>query len=454
MDLIRKARESSTPPPIAGVLKPFHDYIDAQRLGGLLLLMATVLALIWANSPWSDTYEGLWRTTITVGLGEFMLAKPLHLWINDGLMAMFFFVVGLEIKREFLAGELSDPRQAVLPIVAACGGMLVPAGMYLGLNTHGEAVSGWGIPMATDIAFALGILALLGNRVPFALKVFLVTLAIVDDLGAVLVIALFYTSTISLDNLTVGVLFLIALIGANLAGIRHPVVYATLGVGGLWLAFLLSGVHATVAGVLAALTIPARPRIEQRELVEKAQYLIRQFDAQGAPGQTVLENPKQAAAARALETASDLAQTPLQRLEHSLQPWVTLGIMPLFALANAGVSLTGDMVGALTHPVPLGIALGLILGKQLGITGLSWLAVQAGLARLPEGVTWRQIYGVSWLGGVGFTMSLFIAGLAFGESQLLPLAKLGVLSASLLAGVAGWLILRGGRAEDEAWNPP
>ncbi len=450
MDLVRQARESSRPPPFEAALKPFQEYIDAQTLGGVLLLVATTIALLWANSPWSETYAQVWRTPITVGVGTFVLAKPLHLWVNDGLMAMFFFVVGLEIKRELLAGELSDPRLAILPIFAAAGGMLVPAAVYLSLNTHGEAVSGWGIPIATDIAFALGILALLGKRVPFALKVFLVTLAIVDDLGAVLVIALFYTSTISLENLAVGALFLIALIGANRAGIRHPVVYATLGVGGLWLAFLLSGVHATVAGVLVAMTIPACPRIGHRELVDKANYLIRQFDTHGETGSTVLANPKQAEAATALETASDLAQTPLQRLEHSLQPWVTLGVMPVFALANAGVDLSGDVLEALTHPVALGIALGLMVGKQLGITVFSWVAVKANLASLPEGVGWRHIYGASWLGGIGFTMSLFIAGLAFGESSLLPLAKVGILSASVLAGIAGWLILRGAGGKNAA----
>jgi len=360
-------------------------------------------------------------------------------------MAMFFFFVGLEIKREILVGELSSPRQAALPIVAALGGMIVPAILYLVLNAGKPGASGWGIPMATDIAFTLGVLALLGKRVPIALKVFLTSVAIVDDIGAVLVIAFFYTSQIYWSNLIVGAGFLIALILANRAGIRHPLVYASLGIGGLWLAFLMSGVHATIAGVLSAMTIPASTRIGREEFLEKSRYILKEFEGASVNEKSVLTSRQQRRAAEALEKASELVQTPLQRLEHDLHPWVIFGIMPLFALANAGVSLDGNLTQVLINPVTLGIVFGLVFGKQIGITLFSWLAVRSGIATLPVGVNWWQVYGVGWLAGIGFTMSLFIAGLAFRDIALLSLAKLGILTASLIAGVVGWIILRKGR---------
>ncbi|KRT64220.1 MAG: Na+/H+ antiporter NhaA, Na+:H+ antiporter, NhaA family [Candidatus Dadabacteria bacterium CSP1-2] len=400
---------------------------------------------MWANSPWFDSYFDLWQTKLKIGLGSFVLDKPLILWINDGLMAMFFFFVGLEIKREILVGELSSPRQAALPIVAALGGMIVPAILYLVLNAGKPGASGWGIPMATDIAFTLGVLALLGKRVPIALKVFLTSVAIVDDIGAVLVIAFFYTSQIYWSNLIVGAGFLIALILANRAGIRHPLVYASLGIGGLWLAFLMSGVHATIAGVLSAMTIPASTRIGREEFLEKSRYILKEFEGASVNEKSVLTSRQQRRAAEALEKASELVQTPLQRLEHDLHPWVIFGIMPLFALANAGVSLDGNLTQVLINPVTLGIVFGLVFGKQIGITLFSWLAVRSGIATLPVGVNWWQVYGVGWLAGIGFTMSLFIAGLAFRDIALLSLAKLGILTASLIAGVVGWIILRKGR---------
>jgi NhaA family Na+:H+ antiporter len=424
------------------VMRPFQEFIRLEASGGILLLLCTLIALIWANSPWSEAYFSLWQTKLKIGIGSFVIDKPLILWINDGLMAMFFFVIGLEIKRELLVGELASLRHAALPIVAALGGMLVPALLYTSLNLREAGASGWGIPMATDIAFVLGILAILGKRVPIALKVFITSIAIVDDIGAVLVIAFFYTSQIYWSNLIVGALFLLALIAANRMGVRHPLVYAVLGVGGLWLAFLMSGVHATIAGVLSAMTIPASPRIGREEFLEKTRYLIERVESAGANEENILVSKEQQKTMEALEKASKLRQTPLQRLEHLLHPWVTFLVMPLFALANAGVSIGGDILEAFRSPLTLGIVLGLVLGKQIGITLFSWIAVRTNLATLPSGVNWRQIYGVGWLAGIGFTMSLFIAGLAFEDSTLVDKAKLGILAGSLISGIGGWIILK------------
>lgn len=424
-------------PPIRRVLYPITAFIRAEASGGVVLIGCAVIALIWANSPWAGTYERLWATTLTIG----PLSKTLHHWINDGLMTIFFFVVGLEIKREALVGELAVPRLAVLPIIAALSGMVLPAALYAVINFGGEGLRGWGVPMATDIAFALGVLALLGRRVPASLKVFLTALAIIDDIGAVLVIALFYTRQVSLAALGVAVGFLVALITANRLHVRHLLVYVGLGIG-LWIAVLESGIHATIAGVLLALTIPARTRVDTEEFLHTARRILHDFDRADATAPKFLANAGQQAAIAELEELSEGVQTPLQRLEHALHPWVAFGIVPLFALANAGVVLDSGFGVTLKEPVALGVLVGLLLGKQLGITRGTWLAVRAGFAALPEGVKWGHLYGVSWLAGIGFTMSLFIVSLAFDERPLLAAAKVGILTASLIAGVIGWGILR------------
>ena len=431
--------------PVERIVHPFQAFADKASSGGILLIAATVVALVWANSPWGDTYSDLWQTKLTVGLEGFSLTKDLTHWINDGLMAVFFLVVGLEIKREILVGELSSPRRAALPIAAALGGAVVPAVIYVAINAGTEGASGWGIPMATDIAFALGVLALLGERAPIGLKVFLTALAIVDDIVAVTVIALFYTSDISWTALAVGAAFLVALVGANVTGVGKPLVYGLLGIG-LWLAFLKSGVHATIAGVLLAMTVPASSFIDTGEFLKRSRGLLDHFERAGERGDHVLANEERQAVLHALNDTTEELEPPLQEMEHALHPWVVFAIMPLFALVNAGVPLGGDLFETLTSTVALGIVAGLVVGKQLGITLFAWLAVKSGLSELPEGVTWRHVYGAGWLAGIGFTMSLFISDLAFADSTFLNTAKLGILAASLIAGLVGWTILRGAGA--------
>jgi NhaA family Na+:H+ antiporter len=382
------------------ILRPFQEFAQREAAGGILLFGATVAALVWANSPVAESYAHLWHTQLAVTIGSVGLAKTLHVWVNDGLMTIFFLVVGLEIKRELVEGELRTPKRAILPIAAALGGVLAPAGLYALFNAGTAGARGWGIPMATDIAFSLGVLTLLGTRAPAALKVFLTAFAIIDDLGAVLVIALFYTSALNWNALAIAALLLGLLIALNKTGFNNGGVYAFVGFW-LWLAVLQSGVHATIAGVLLAMTIPCDPDPED-----------------------------------------NVQEGLLYRLERAIHPWVTFLILPIFALSNAGVSLGAEMLSKVTEPVSLGVTLGLVLGKPIGITLFAWLAVVAGLAALPTGVNWKQILGAGMLGGIGFTMSLFINELAFGESILNAEAKLAVLIASAIAGIAGTAFLR------------
>jgi NhaA family Na+:H+ antiporter len=424
--------------PVDRLLAPFREFSAREASGGVLLMGAALIALVWANSPFGDSYDALWKTTLTIGAGEVALSKSLHLWINDGLMAIFFLVVGLEIKREVLVGELASARRAILPIAAAVGGAALPALLFLIIaGGDPEAARGWGVPMATDIAFALGVLALLGSRVPVGLRIFLTALAIVDDLLAVLVIAIFYTSDLTLPALGAAAVILGALVVANRLGVRRPIVYALLGIA-LWVAVLQSGIHATVAGVLLAMTIPARTRIDPADFLERARGFIADF------GRELGADPDEEhhAALWELEDLTESAQAPMLRMEHALHPWVAFAIVPLFALANAGVPIAGDLVSTATQPVVLGILIGLVVGKQVGITLAAWLVVRAGLATLPDGVRWRHIYGAAWVGGIGFTMSLFVADLAFGDAPSLALAKIGILAASIVAGLGGYLVLR------------
>jgi NhaA family Na+:H+ antiporter len=452
-------------PLVDRLLAPFRQFAHTASSGGIVLLATTALALGWANSPWAGSYHHLWETTVGLTIGGWAPRLTLHHLINDGLMAVFFFLVGLEIERETIAGELASIRRAALPMVAALGGMVVPALLYTLVNRGGVGAAGWGVPMATDIAFALGVLALLGDRVPTGLKVFLAALAIVDDIGAVLVIADFYSGGVSWGALGAAAALLALAAGANAAGFRRPGSYAAIGIA-LWAAVLLSGVHATVAGVLLAMTIPVRTRIAEGTFLVGARRALADFDAAALdssanPHTTVLGNAGHHTALEELETLCEAAQPPLIRMEHALHGVVAFVIMPLFALANAGVTLdAGTLSAAATHPVTIAALVGLLVGKPIGIVLFSWLAVWMRWAALPAGVTWRSLSGAGALGGIGFTMALFIAALAFpptgdagatGASPLLDEAKVGVLAASLLAGLAGWLLLR---ASPRGLGPP
>jgi NhaA family Na+:H+ antiporter len=406
-----------------------------EASGGIVLLLATAAALIWANSPWQDSYHTLWHTQVTLGIGHFSLSESRHEWINDGLMSIFFFLVGLEIKREVLIGELSSMKQAIFPFLAAAGGSAVPAVIYLVATHSTDLQRGWAIPMATDIAFALGALALLGNRIPVGLKVFVTALAIVDDIFCVLVIAVFYTDHIYFLSLALAFLGVALSCLANWLGVRQPVIYGVIAVF-VWLAVLKSGVHATIAGVLMAFTIPATTFIDRREFLDCSRLLLDEVEAAGK------HSAQEHNAVHALEQQCELIQSPLHRIEHQLQPWVSYFIMPVFALANAGVHVLGNFGRAMADPVAIGVALGLFIGKPIGITASCWLAVRFKLASPPAGVNWKQIFGASWLCAIGFTMSLFIAALAFGGGDELDLSKMGTLAASLSAGIAGALVLR------------
>jgi Na+:H+ antiporter, NhaA family len=434
--------------PIAGVIRPIENFVHQSTSSGIILLIATVVALLLANIPaTAPLYFGVLESYITIDTGLFHIEENVLHWINDGLMAIFFLLVGLEIKREVAAGELSNPRAALLPIAAAIGGVVVPALIYVAFNFNGDGFRGWGVPMATDIAFALGCLALLGKRVPFSLKVFLTAVAIVDDLIAVLVIAIFYSGGLNFAMLGLGFLVLGVLVAANVLGIRTLTLYLGLGLI-VWYAFLESGVHATIAGVLIALTIPARYAIDDRAFADKMEALLERFKGSlEHPTRTtnearLLTDEHQNNLIQGMETASEQALAPLQRLEHQLHTPVQFIIMPIFALANAGVSLNLNGFDATETAVALGIVLGLVVGKPIGILAGSYLVVRAGWAELPGRTGWNHMVGAGILAGIGFTMSLFIASLGFGEgSELLNSAKIAILVASLIAGGVGMTYL-------------
>lgn len=425
------------------ILTPFEEFIHRQTTSGLLLMATAILALVLANSALSGMYLDVLHTSVGFSVAGWSLEKTLHHWVNDGLMALFFFVVGLELKREILVGELAVPRQAALPIVAALGGMLVPVLVYFAFNPAGDAALGWGIPMATDIAFAIGALVLLAHRVPKALITFLVALAIVDDLGAVLVIAFFYTDQIVWQALIAGAVILAVLILFNRVGIRRPLPYFILG-GLLWFALLKSGVHATLAGVLTAFTIPAMPKYDPARFSAHVKGLMAHFDASHQPGESIMTNDTLRAVVQTLENGVHKVETPLQRLEHGLHLPVAFLVIPVFAFFNAGIPLElAGLADTLRHPVTLGVLFGLLLGKFIGITGASWLALKLGIGQLPAGTRFSQIAGVALLAGIGFTMAIFIAELGFAEqAEYLLMAKTGILLASFVAGVGGFVWLK------------
>ena len=389
---------------IAQLRPAMREFLAKETTGGYFLFVAAILAMLVVNSPLASIYSGLWQTPVEIRAGALEIAKPLFLWVNDGLMAVFFFLIGLEVKREILDGELSSFDKAGLPIVAAIGGMAIPALVFAGINWGiPENLDGWAIPAATDIAFALGVLALLGSRVPVALKVLLLAIAIIDDIGAILIIALFYTANLSIMALMLGAAAVIGLFLLNRFGVTRIAPYVLIAII-LWVCVLKSGVHATLAGVVAALAIP-------------------------------------------LSGGKD-GHSPLKHLEHQLHPWVAFLVLPVFAFANAGIDLSGVSLADLLAPLPFGIALGLIVGKQLGIFGFAYAATAIGLVKKPDEISWIQLYGLACLAGIGFTMSLFIGTLAFGDGPLMEQVKLGVIAGSLVSGLLGYILLRfSGRAK-------
>lgn len=421
-------------PTIERLIRPFAHFMQVEASAGLVLVSSTILALVLANSVYSDWFADLWQTKVSLTIGTFSLSKSLLIWINDGLMAIFFFVVGLEIKREMVYGELQDIRKAALPAMAALGGMVVPAAIYIALQHGQPGERGWGVPMATDIAFVVGFLALLGSRVPFSLKILLLTLAIVDDIGAVLVIAVAYTTNISAIYLILaGIGFGIVAL-CNRLGVRPIPVYVVLGAG-IWLAFLKSGVHPTVAGVILGLMTPARPWFAEQSLLNVAEGVAQRLRLDQETSGDDASHHEQAV--RVLMATARETVSPLDRLEHALHPWVAFGIMPIFALSNAGVRIDLNELG---NPIAIAVALGLIVGKPVGIVAFSWIAVKLGIARLPNDVGWGSLIGAACLAGIGFTMSLFVAGLAL-DASLLNAGKVGTLLGSMVSAILGMSLL-------------
>ena len=424
------------------VSTPFEEFLHAQTTTGLILIVTTILALVLANTSLYESYSHFFHMNIDFNVGSWALSHSLHHWINDGLMAIFFFLIGLEIKREITAGELSNIKVAILPILAALGGMVFPALIYLGFNYNSESAGGWGIPMATDIAFAISALVLLGKRVPPALVTFLVALAIVDDLGAVLVIALFYTETINMLPLGLAGLMFLVMITFNRFGIHMILPYFVVGLL-MWFFMLESGVHATIAGVLAALAIPSTPKRAPETLAKDTKHLLEEYEKYPVQDNHIMHE-KQKKILTNIQDKIDEVGTPTARLEHNLHLPVALIVIPIFALANAGIKIDFSSIGStILEPVSLGIIAGLILGKVIGIFGVAWLAVKLKIAQLPKDSTLSQVFGVAFLGGIGFTMSIFVADLAFiSNPELIFQAKVGILTASLFSAFFGYFWLK------------
>ena len=429
------------------VISPFQEFTRNQTTASLLLLLCTVVALIIANSSYSHSYETLLKTPVGFAAGEFALKLSIHGWINEGLMAVFFFILGLEIKREILVGELKEPKQSIPVIIAAFGGMILPATIFLAFNADTPASHGWGIPMATDTAFAVGILALFKNRIPIALLTFLTALAIIDDIGAILVIALFYTKTLNLVSISVAGLLLLVLIVFNLIGVRRAALYFA-GAFFIWMALLNSGVHATIAGILVAFIVPARPKREPEWFINRVKKLVSRFEhIENTSAQPILGEESQHLVVEQVQDSAEKASTPLRRWERRLEQPVGLFVMPIFALANAGIPIDIESISSLwDHSLSLGIIFALVFGKSLGITLFCWIAVRIGLGNLPRNVTMHHIFGLGLVGGIGFTMAIFIAGLGFNsDPQAILLAKSAIIIGSLVAGLSGamWLRIKG-----------
>jgi Na+:H+ antiporter, NhaA family len=419
-------------------------FFNIEAFGGILLMVASVSALIIANSVFAKAYEHWLHLNISLSIGSYAVSHSVLHWVNDGLMALFFFTVGLEIKREILVGELSSLKMALLPVIAAVGGMFFPGVIYVMFNYGKPGLTGWGIPVATDIAFALGAIAVLGRRLPIGLRVFLTAFAIADDLGAVMIIAFFYTKTIVTPYLFGGVVCVLIMLVGNLLWVRWLPFYIVLGIG-TWIFIMGSGVHATIAGVVVAMLIPARGKYDMIRFVKRVRRIVDNISTHRYTDgywYSIFLKPEHLKAVHAIELSCYQAATPLQRLEHALHPWAVFLILPLFAFFNAGLSF-GQMplAGAVTNPITLGCALGLFVGKPLGVGIASYFAVRSGLAVLPDQVRWPHIIGAGMLGGIGFTMSLFVSGLSFADAQFLNYSKFGILSGSILSAICGLIIL-------------
>ncbi|HRP90447.1 MAG TPA: Na+/H+ antiporter NhaA [Edaphocola sp.] len=424
------------------IVKPIQRFIQDEKSAGIVLGISVLLALIFANTSLSTYYYDFLHSRFSLGFnGQSFIDLDIHEWINDALMAIFFFVVGLELKREIISGELAQPKKAILPIAAAIGGMIVPALIYFALNPEGEASKGWGIPMATDIAFALGVLYLLGNRISLALKVFLTALAIVDDLGAVVVIAIFYTAEISMTHLLIGLGCWLLLILMNKMGVRKIWIYILIGIVGVWYPFLMSGVHATIAAVLTAFAIPLKMRVNEKDFADRMFLLIEKFKAIDPKNKKpVLVNEQLHILEAINENTADVTP-PLQHLEHSLHSFVSFFVLPVFAIANAGIALDFEWNTLFDNHVALGVALGLIVGKVVGIMGFTLLFVKIKIADFPKGMTIKSLLGLSLVAGIGFTMSIFVTTLAFEHETLKVQAKVGIFVASILSGILGYMVL-------------
>ena len=443
MPLISKKHIKSTRQLVADqVLRPAQQFFKKEASSGILLIAVTIIAIIWTNSGFEKTYHSFWHTEISFTLGRFHISKTILHWINDGFMALFFFTVGLEIKREILVGELSTPKKALLPVFSALGGIVVPGLIYATLNAGHPTISGWGVPVATDIAFALGALALLGRRLPVGLRIFLAALAIADDLGAVVIIALFYTKKIIWSYLVVCLFLILVLAVANRLWVRSPLVYALLGIA-VWFFVLKSGVHATIAGVVVSFFVPARGKYDTDHFLQNVKKITENFEcAEQSCGYSILLNQEHLHAVQSLELACHDVETPLQRLMHALHPWVVFFILPLFALGNTGLSLQKIVLSdVVSSPVFSGIIFGLVFGKPAGVMLFSYISVKTGIASLPQEIRWSHILGGAMLAGIGFTMSLFMSELSFSDPQVIDYAKISILCGSILSAVMGMSFL-------------
>jgi NhaA family Na+:H+ antiporter len=443
MPLNRNKYMASTRQLVADqIFKPTQRFFRKEAASSILLIAATIMALIWINSSIGETYHSFWHTEVSFAFGHFHISKTLVHWINDGFMSLFFFTVGLEIKREILVGELATPKKALLPVIAALGGMIVPGLIYAALNIGLPTISGWGVPVATDIAFALGAVAVFGRRLPVGLRIFLAAFAIADDLGAVVIIAIFYTKEIVWSYLIISLFLILGLAVANFLWIRWTLVYAILGLA-VWFFVLGSGIHPTIAGVIVSLFVPARGRYDTDNFLQNVRKITEKFECEDQScGYSILLNQEHMHAVQALELACHDVETPLQRLMHALHPWVAFLILPFFAMGNTGLTFHGIVFSEMvSNTVITGIIFGLVFGKPLGVMLFSYVSVKTGIASLPQGVRWSHIFGGAMLGGIGFTMSLFLADLSFSEPQILNYARIAILTGSIFSAVIGMTFL-------------